>query len=728
MVRLSERKLVAILSLLSTWLFFFEYIPPNKRVHLWSDIEGYHYPLLQYASKSVLNGRLPLWDASIYCGIPFAGNIQAGLFYPANWLLFAASADLPDRVRGPDLKGDGFQGQHGMRFVAVEILAFLHVWLAFLFTFLWLRERVATPMPAILGAAGVAFGGYILSQMNHLGVLCGFAWMPFALWGIEQTSRYRRWRYMWKVALASAFCLLAGYPPTWVAFLFIVFSYALAVAWRRRTLPLLIGAIALSLAVAAIQLLPSFEATKMKTPEVSYGAYLAFGNLLYVNHVLPNYVDFNRSNDGPEGVPADYLYLGIPALFGLGWLIRRGWFDGAGPALAIAAIPMLFAIDFGDVLLRTIIHLPVVPDVLRRYNLIAAVPLAGALLTASAVSDFLQRRAALTPVSGSLWLWPAAVAAWSMYLLWLWPPGGPDFATATGSIVYPVVGLTLFAIGLWLYRSRRHNVVLACLLLLVFVDFKAFGTNRRFNAVTGDVDRFWRGDARLGGHQMQGMENDAYLEMLRSPHFRVAVYEGPIPTDFRLYGLTTPQGFDPFLTDQYKRSVETFQPFRTNRLFDVSPLSEPMLQFFAVRWVVLRPDTEMEVTLSKHPAFRRLGEGTSYYKVFEYLHAQPAWRFNGDVQMHRWDAEHRGFRVKSDAGAKFVLVEQFFPGWEALIDGRKTAIERTSGTFQSIDVPAGEHIVEFRYAPSSLWLGAALSAVGLGLVAMIAVGGRGQKT
>jgi hypothetical protein len=153
-VRISERFRVAAVSLLLTWVFFFEYIPPNKRVHIWSDIEGYHYPLLSYANKAVWSGRIPLWDPWIYCGIPFAGNIQAGLFYPPNWLLFAANASIPQHLRNPAHLDPGPTIPIGMRYTSVEILAFIHVWLAFVFTYLWLRERTAPLAPGGAGRHG----------------------------------------------------------------------------------------------------------------------------------------------------------------------------------------------------------------------------------------------------------------------------------------------------------------------------------------------------------------------------------------------------------------------------------------------------------------------------------------------------------------------------------------------------------------------------------------------
>src|SRR3954454_3580165 len=61
-----ERLTAAALSLLFTVAYFIEYLPPAPRVHLWSDIVGYHYPLQAYALRALREGRLPLWDATIY--------------------------------------------------------------------------------------------------------------------------------------------------------------------------------------------------------------------------------------------------------------------------------------------------------------------------------------------------------------------------------------------------------------------------------------------------------------------------------------------------------------------------------------------------------------------------------------------------------------------------------------------------------------------------------------
>ncbi|MBC7925546.1 MAG: YfhO family protein [Bryobacteraceae bacterium] len=691
---------VALVSLLLTWAFFFEYIPPTKSVRFWSDIEGYHYPLLDYAHKAVWQGRIPLWDPSIYCGVPYAGNIQAGLFYPPNWLLFVANAKMPEHLRGSS-QGPGVAG---MRFTSVEILAFLHLWLAFVFTYHWLRTRNSSWIAATLGATVFACGGYPLSQLNHLGVICGYAWMPFALWGIEQANQSRRPKSLWKVAVGAALCLTAGYPPTFVGFALICLLYAAATEWRKRLFTGTCAALAFSLLLAAIQLLPALEAARLKQPEIAFGGALPFGNEIYGSMLVPNWFDQNRTQSGVEASAGDYLYLGVPFLFGVGWLMRRGWFRGAGPALLLVSVPLFIAADPTGIVLRTIEHMPIVPDVLRRYNLLPGVVLGAALLASSAVEDFLARRSRYSLPRASAVAWGVLSMLWAVYIL-----TNSQFLTSWASAVYPSAMLVLTVWGLLLLRSERRLWIAVALALSIVGDFHSFGTNRRFSAVDGSLDSGWSGDARVGGTSLNGLDDEVYHEVLRHPGFRVALTEGPHSTDLRHYNLATLQGFDPFLTDQYKAAVERFGPFRTNRLFDVDPFNENMLRHFGVRWVLSRNENALVGKLTADPRFRKLPPGASFYVVFEYLGAQPAWRFEGDVALGKWEPEHRTFQVFSSSGGRFVLVEQFFPGWSAKVDGKDTPIERADGTFQSIPVPAGRHTIEFAYIPQSLYLGACIS-------------------
>ena len=58
----------------------------------------------------------------------------------------------------------------------------------------------------------------------------------------------------------------------------------------------------------------------------------------------------------------------------------------------------------------------------------------------------------------------------------------------------------------------------------------------------------------------------------------------------------------------------------------------------------------------------------------------------------------------------FVLLnENFYPGWEARIDGKPAPIHRADGIFRALRVTAGDHHMEFRFRPRHFALGAAVS-------------------
>ena len=110
----------------------------------------------------------------------------------------------------------------------------------------------------------------------------------------------------------------------------------------------------------------------------------------------------------------------------------------------------------------------------------------------------------------------------------------------------------------------------------------------------------------------------------------------------------------------------------------------------------------------------------SFFAVFEYRRALPAWRFDaGEGKVSRWRPERRTILVKSPAGGPLILKEQFFPGWKATVDGNPVPLHLDDEAFQSIEVPAGEHRAEFLYRPASVIWGGAISIVSAALIPIV---------
>lgn len=69
--------------------------------------------------------------------------------------------------------------------------------------------------------------------------------------------------------------------------------------------------------------------------------------------------------------------------------------------------------------------------------------------------------------------------------------------------------------------------------------------------------------------------------------------------------------------------------------------------------------------------------------------------------------------VKTNATAPSLLVlsENHYPGWRAYVDGRRVEIARVNYNLRGVELPAGEHTVEFVYVPLSVLTGLAVSLI-----------------
>jgi hypothetical protein len=692
----SERLLVALGALIATYAFFYEYLPPFKRVHLWSDVAGYHYPLQRYAFESLKEGRIPRWDPSIYCGISFAGNVQAAFLYPPTWLMYAAVWKLP-----------------GIPFKAMEVFTFLHVWLAFLLCYMWLRGR-GGKLASLLGAAVFAWTGYMVGQVLHTGVIAAMTWMPLALWGVDEAVDRRNWRPLWKVAAASALSFLAGYPAAWIVNCVIIAAYALGSRKPWRAVTGVCVALLASVLLFLAQLLPAMEARAFMVLEQKYGSGAYGVGTLLRSYFVGNWFDFNPDHRTDFDPGCIYLYLGLPALFAIGWAIwrhqGRAYFQ---PVLGLA-VALLFA-NPPHFLLHAVEQVPALKYTMQPSNFYAAASAMAALISAISLNDFLESRREGAMPAWALFASATALAVWSFRDLLIWHRGGL-FASGTGAVAQTAIALVLFSLCLWCARQstgRRRILISVILLFAAATDYKVFGSGRWFNAVEGDVDD------EYPKYGIGGVDDAAYRAMRENRQYRVVTDDGlgPHPTDYRMWGLATPEGFDPFLSVQYKQTIQHWVPFRTNRLFDTDVRNENMLQTLGVRYVLVREGTEHDSVLAASPDFRLIGRKDIFCHVYEYLHAKPPFHWederSGSVRPAAWIPERREFQVQSEGGGRFVLVEQFFPGWRAMVDGHSVEIERWGGAFQAIRLTPGAHRVSFEFRPVSLPVGAAINVLAL---------------
>lgn len=93
--------------------------------------------------------------------------------------------------------------------------------------------------------------------------------------------------------------------------------------------------------------------------------------------------------------------------------------------------------------------------------------------------------------------------------------------------------------------------------------------------------------------------------------------------------------------------------------------------------------------------------------------SNPAATISATADYNQINNSHIQVKTNSDQDGYLVVLDGFYPGWKAFIDGSETLINRTNFDFKGILLPKGNHIVDFYYQPKSIFYGAIISIISL---------------
>jgi hypothetical protein len=460
-------------------------------------------------------------------------------------------------------------------------------------------------------------------------------------------------------------------------------------------------AILASLAVCAVQLLPTLEASTLMVKENRYGQGIQDPSF-YLSYLIPNFYDFGIDVPALTNFGREYLYLGAPALFGIAaLLIYRRWRPIA-PLLAAGGICLIFITDPFHAVSAAIDKVPLLAQVCGEWYFLAGISATAAGLAAFGIDRFLTSSKKPFSIAWTV-IATLCAAAWAIYELHAWSTSA--FHPGWRSALDALITLAVFILCIFVARTRPKMAVV--LLLSVAVDYKSFGTSKRFNAHQGSLPHEYARDGFFA------MDPTAFKALASYPEYRVlSDFSAPMPVELRHHGLSSPQGGDPFVTQQYldfARSLGAHSD--TNRELSLDSDNQLAMDTLAVRYVMTTKNGPLYPRLEANPAFKLVGGDGYYFLVYEYQKfAEP---FIGSGTLLFRTPEIRRFQVTSP---NFVLKEQFFPGWRAYLDGQPIPIQLWHGAFQSVTVAPATHSLEFRYAPRTQIIGAWISTVSVAIL------------
>lgn len=176
-----------------------------------SDISRYFYPLRHVLRETLLAGEFPWWNRYFSGGQPMAANPAYAAFYPGSLPLLLGNYRF------------GF-----------NLHIVLHVCLAIVGMFLFLREDGRSRTAATIGALSFATGGYFLSALLDFSIAFIWAWTPLACFFLWRWRKTHSVRWLALAAIALAMQVLIGEPVSIVQTWILIAACAAADAIRGK--------------------------------------------------------------------------------------------------------------------------------------------------------------------------------------------------------------------------------------------------------------------------------------------------------------------------------------------------------------------------------------------------------------------------------------------------------------------------------------------------------------
>ncbi len=716
-------------------------------------------PWRHFAAKSLSSGIIPLWNPYNFCGSPFVGVLQSGIFYPLNWLLFCF-----DDLLMPNLS------------------AFIHTFLAGIFMFVFCRYWGISFAASSISSLAWCYSGFLILWLGHphSKVAC-YTPLLFLL-GDKLIIRGRLLSSL-LLSLAVALNIVIGHAETTMHIITALFVYVIfqglfnadragIIGEIPQKLILFVGSVITGALLSSLQVLPFLEylykSTAYMVRSEAVVTWKYFPLELAVAYLVPKF--FGSDADGNfyyaefNSLEIGSLYVGIAVLVFASWGILNQPGKKNKPAI-IAVLAVSIAIVFG---LPGAFQVTQSISLYRMsYNFRMGLTAGFALIVLAAYGmdhALSYRHRSISWLSRLLIVGAIFIGAY-LYVLRLFHRYSAqgisnrmvDYIQQHIYISAAFFMLTLLLLtATVIIRSKDKSffkpVIIILLLLVVFGDLYIFG--ERLNPYC---------DARL----LSKTPASAQFLVADPEPFRIFPLHFVYPPHLTmLYGIEDVRGNDaltPYWQEQYLALVDPslLDPklLPALRQITLNAFNSPLVDVINCKYV-LHPPNFAPMSL---PGYRLVfdGEVKIYlnidyferfkpYGAYDFIssqaealdiikvepHAAKKVLYLAPIRHHSalekvYDKaldpkpptasrqptirllQHlaHGSLLESDADKPFGLLISVcsFEGWNAYVDGKKAPVFIAQGAFQGMIVPPGEHLIEHRYQPMTFMLGLYLS-------------------
>ncbi|MCL4359717.1 YfhO family protein [Patescibacteria group bacterium] len=712
------------------------------------------YPWRTLATELAKRGTLPLWNPHNFAGSPLLANFQSAVLYPLNMLYLA----LP-------------------RVPAWTILTLLQPFLALLFTYLFLKKLGVSSVPAWFGAVAYAFSSFMTVWIEYNTIGQVILWLPLILLSIEHLRGLfsATWYVTGIIALVMA--ALAGHPQVfgylWVfALLYMLFRFP------GKNYPAGIAMFALPIAIAGAQLVPGAELTLLAARSSHTASEFLDKILIQPWQLLMVLVpDFFGSPATRSYWPAD-TYVGKVTSVGLAALLfALGYIATKRDSLTkffLSAIGVVILLVTANPVTAVIYRYPVPFISTSSPTLMVFIAEFSLAVLAARGMDAFRRHVwniraftlVMAPVAAVLvLLWAGVLLAGHLPVSWA------AHLPASRRVLFLASGISVVSALLFLTARTKQKLMTLILILFFFLEvadlWQAFRKFTPFVPTTlvypptsvtfylgehAGINRYWA----LGAASIEA--NFATLLGLYAPEG----YDPLYPKIYAQFIGASRTGTLPLSFTDKTRSDAVIAPSDGSDLL-TNPFRRRVLDVLGVRYILDVPANHNTESTLPPDVFPKLAD-VNGWTVLENTSALPRMFLAGDaiaarapeqfareffspsfdpgktvvldrplpmplsnaatgsVHLRSYTADSVEAETQSSGTKLLFLSDTYYPGWKAYVDGRPAELYRADYAFRAVPVPGGKHTVVMRYEPASLWIGIAISLLGiLGTIASIAL-------
>lgn len=649
-----------ILVILTLWLTYFYKIIFLGEIFYVGDNQSINIPFINFFLNSLSQGEFPLWNPYILSGTPFT--------LPSNILLFPTL---------PLFLAISPENAMTITMIVITLVAGLSM---YLFSCIYTHDKKA----ALLSAVIYMFSGFLAKNHASYVTSLSFAYVPLLL--------FFYYRFPLLAGVVLALNIISGHPM--LVYITLLFLLVISL-FQKRIIPFLI-ILVVGFGLSAPIVLFGMEASQYSTRPTTF-EYATTASL----------------------EPKFLLTAFLPHLYGIPEIELK---NNPGNFMYVGILPLLLVFFL-----------------LQKKNRVFLIPLLISIVLMLGKFTFLYHIAFLIP-GLSLFRQPSYFVLVYIFLVSLTAPLGIPYLK---KIKHPILFIIYFicVLALVILLSTGFSARLEKIRLISIEALKNIVFTLIILFVSGKL---------LKKHLYTGILLLAFLDLffLNQSEFFTTKYEylqSPQKLSFNLQDkiISIPKEInadwnsfnrDNLLLSRTREAENSLSPNRNmiygvNSALGFSPLvSKNYISYLSNKTENIVGLTNADVDLN-NPNLSKAG--VNYIVSSSGIVKLPARKRaflidksgdeTGAAIITKTTANTVQIIAQTQTPSQLILLDTYFPGWEAEVDGVKTEVERFEETFRQIDLNPGTHVVNFIFKPQSFYTGLKITFITLVIISLYCI-------